>query len=80
MYLTGQDFRRLAGFRFSRRGGVTHAHVTDHPIRQRAGQPKTFPAERQIRCRVTASGQTRDANDLKAAVQHERMDVQPVPT
>ena len=74
---SAQDLRRLARFRL--RGRHVHAHVADDPLRQPPREPQPLPPERQVRGRALGPGQAaRGPDDLKATVQHERVDVQPV--
>ena len=54
-------------------------HVANQPIRQPAGQPQPFPTERQIGGAVLAPARsTRRRQDLKATVEQERVQIQPV--
>ena len=77
--LPAQHLRRLGRLRPGVRGGLVHAHVADHPVRQPTAEPDAVPAERQVGGLVGAAGQPRDADGLEAPVQHQWMDLQLVP-
>ena len=79
-HLTGQDLRRLIRIRLGVARGFAKQHVADDTVRQRPRQPHPLPTEGQIgRSAFSFRHVPRDAHDLEAAVEDERMHVQPVP-
>ena len=76
-----QDLRRQIRFLFRLAGrGLIDAHVAKHPVWQWLRQPQSLPAERQVRrLPLGARHVSRHTHDLKATVQHKRVDIQLVP-
>ena len=79
-HLAAQHFRRLIRVRFGVARGFAELHVAHHPFRQPPRQPHALPAEGQIRRAALGPRHVaRNAHDLEATVQNERMHVQSVP-
>ena len=72
----GVDLGHVAGLILSVGPALPHGHMADQPVRKPVAQPEPLPREGQIGDPFLAAVRVaRRAEDLEAAVQHERMRV-----